>query len=130
MSRPCIRRLVEGVHMGLGHDGLALLLKKLAKIDASKMEDGDLVMFINTAGDKMKIIGGQGRVIGYLKMPGGRKIMKEALQFIPQTFGASGFSYDDACAEALNRRLMLVEKQKLSGTSPLAVARAKQQAGV
>ena len=34
-----------------------------------------------------------------------RPIAKDALQYIPQTFGANGFDYERACEIALRRRL-------------------------
>lgn len=91
--------------MGLGHDGLRVFLKKYAKIDLENLGEGDLVMCINKHGDKLKVIGHRGLVLGYLKMPGNTKIMREALQFIPQTFGGAGFNYDSACKQVLEKRL-------------------------
>ena len=91
--------------MGLGHDGLRTFLKKYAKLDLDSLEEGDLVMCINKHGDKLKVIGHRGLVLGYLKMPGNAKIMKEALQWIPNTFGGSGFDYDAACKKVLEKRL-------------------------
>lgn len=107
MSR--IRKLITGVHMGLGHDGIAKLLaapvsKGGVGIDVNTLSDGDLIMLINRHGDKLKVIGCGGLVVGYLKMRKHQKIMKEALQFIPATFGGSGFNYDAACKEALKAR--------------------------
>lgn len=107
MSR--IIKVISPVHMGLGHVGLRLLLAKEknkggAGIDVQTLSDGVLIMCINGAGDKLKIIGGGGQVIGYLKMNKGRKIMKDALQFIPQTFGGTGFNYDAACKAALKSK--------------------------
>lgn len=105
-----IKVLIQGVHMGLGHDGLARLLKKSerqggADIDLHELAPGDLVMCINTQGDKMKVIGHKGLVLGYLKLPNKRKIMAEAIQFIPETFGGEGFDYDAAVRRALTTRL-------------------------
>jgi hypothetical protein len=103
--RPKIRKLVQGVHMGLGHDGLKIFLEEHAGIRVSEMQGNDLVMCINSKGDKLKVIGCKGRVLGYLKMPRGEKIMRDALRFIPETFGASGFDYDLACRRILTQRL-------------------------
>lgn len=104
-----IRKFITGVHMGLGHDGLAKLLRKSTKrggadIDLAELGEGDLVMCMNKQGDKMKVIGHKGLVIGYLKLPNKRKIMLEAVQFIPTTFGGAGFDYDAACRSALAQR--------------------------
>lgn len=102
--RPRIRKLVQGVHMGLGHDGLKVFLEQHADIDITTMSGNDLVMCMNSKGDKLKVIGCKGRVFGYLKMPKGQRIMAEAMRYIPETFGASGFDYDQACRRALAER--------------------------
>lgn len=113
--RPRIVRVLTGVNMALGHDGLALTIKREAQIDVRTIDAGEIVLCINSAYDKLKAIGGGGVVLGYLKMPKGRKLMKEAIQFLPKVFGGDGFSYDDACKTALdrvewNRKLRLPEK--------------------
>lgn len=90
--------------MYLSHDGLAEMARK-AKVKIEELEEGDLLMFLNRAGDKMKLLGAQGKVIGYLRMPKQQKIMREALQYIPATFGAKGFDYDAACKKSLEQRL-------------------------
>lgn len=92
--------------MGLSHDGIAKLLKKKLKLDVVDLAGSDLVMVINRRGDKLKVIGAKGLVIGYLRMPDGNRIMKDALQYIPATFGAKGFDYDAACKTALEARLL------------------------
>jgi hypothetical protein len=104
MSNPRIRKLFLDIHMGLGHDGLVAIAVK-NKIKINELSEEDLLMFMNKRGDKLKVLGAQGKVIGYLKLPNNRKIMGEALQYIPQTFGSSGFDYDQACRAALTRKL-------------------------
>jgi len=98
-----IIRVVHPVHMGLGHHGLKLMLKKLVKIDVTKLGVGEFVMCLNKKKDKLKMIGGGGHVIGYLNT--GRKIMLESVQYIPDCFGANGIDYDEAVRKALNERL-------------------------
>lgn len=117
--------------MGLGHDGLRSLLAKPvdkggANINLDTLNDGDLVMCLNTLGDKLKIIGCRGLVIGYLKMPKKHRIMMEALQYIPHTFGGKGFDYDAACRRSLEERMGKFKAH----TSPLDAARAKQASGL
>lgn len=109
MSKPRIFKLFLNVHMGLGHDGLSKIALK-GKIKLQELNESDLIMFLNTKGDKLKVLGAQGKVVGYLRNPDKRPIMREALQYIPHTFGASGFDYDAACAAALQQRLGFVEK--------------------
>lgn len=125
MSRPKIIKLVENVNMGLGHIGLAKLMKE-AKIDVSKLDGSDLIMCLNGCGDKLKVLGCKGLVVGYVRMPNRQKIMKEALQFLPRTFGASGFDYDAACREALAERL----NTKTLVAGPLKAAQAMKNAGL
>lgn len=108
-QRPAIRKLFLGVHMGLGHDGLAALARK-GKVRLAELEDTDLLMFINRARDKMKVLGSGGKVLAYLKMPSNRPIKVEALQYIPATFGIEGFNYEKACETALRKELGLDEE--------------------
>lgn len=126
--KPTIRLVIEGVNMGLGHIGLAALLKKQAKLDVEELTGTDLIMCINGHGDKMKVIGARGLVIGYLRMPNKMRIMKDALQYIPQTFGSGGFNYDKACEEALSNRLRPGRAHPKSG--PINAARAMKNAGL
>lgn len=123
MSKPKIKKVVQGVHMGLGHTGLAELLKKEAKVDVQALEPGELVLCLNTFGDKLKILGQRGLVIGYLKLPGQQRIMMNALQYIPETFGGSGFNYDLACRRALEKRFDSYPQRTKSKVSPLEAAR-------
>lgn len=131
MSAAKIRKLITGVHMGLGHDGLRALLAKPANkggasLNLDDLRTGDLVMVLNTAGDKLKVIGHKGLVIGYLKMPNKAKITLDALKFIPETFSGQGFDYDAACRKSLDERF----GRARPSTSPMDIARAKQAAGV
>lgn len=105
MAKARIIKLFLDVNMGLSHDGLTYMAKKEGKVKLEELAEGDLLMFLNKHGDKMKLLGAQGKVIGYLKLPNKRRIMKEALQYIPETFGATGFDYEKACEKALFQRL-------------------------
>lgn len=120
--------LIDNVSMGNGHIGLALIAKKHAKIKVEELGPGEIVMFLNKAKDKLKIIGHKGVVMGYLRQPHGKRIMLEAIQFIPQTFGGSGaIHYDRALEEALTKRL---QRDGSRRPSPLQVVRAMERAGV
>jgi hypothetical protein len=100
-----VKYVINGVHMACQHAGLAALLKKETKIDIKTLSPDDIVICINSRGDKLKMFAGSGLVVGYLKMPGGQKIFKEAVQYIPQAFGSSGLDFDKACKLALEKRL-------------------------
>lgn len=104
--KPRIKKLFLDIHMGLGHDGLAAIARK-GHIKIDELSDSDLVMFINKANDKMKVLGGGGRVVGYLRMPDRARISLEALAYIPHTFGAEGFNYDAALKMSLEKKLGL-----------------------
>ncbi len=100
-----ILMIIDNVHMGLGHLGLSLIAKKM-KIDAGQLGPGSTILFLNRAKDKLKMLGANGQVIGYLKMPQGRKIMLESLQFIPQAFSRDGsIHYEKALTLALEKVL-------------------------
>jgi len=103
MAKPKIVRVLTGVNMALGHEGLAMCIKREANIDVRVLDGTELVICINSAYNKLKAIGGGGVVLGYLRMPKGRTLMREAIQFLPKVFGGDGFTYDDACKEALDR---------------------------
>lgn len=120
MNRTKIVLLIDNVHMGLGHEGLAALARKFNK-NPDTLQDGDLLMFLNRAKDKLKVMGPGAKVLGYLKMPKGRKIAMEAIQYIPQTFGASGFNYEAALERHLEQKLA---RRGLERASPLAIYRA------
>ena len=123
-----IIQLICDVNMGLGHPGLTLMMQKRFKIDLAKLSDDKLVMFLNGKKDKLKVIGKQGMVLGYLRMPHSRKIMLEAIQYLPQTFGGAGFNYDAALKKALEARLGGAVSTKKTG--PLEAFRTMQGAGL
>lgn len=123
-----IIRLIDNVHMGLGHDGLAKLCKEKFKLHLDKIPDGQLVMFLNRGRDKLKIMGGQGKVLGYIRMPHEQKLMLDAVSYLPQTFGSGGFSYDEALKKALSDRL--ARRATTLSVSPLVAYRAAASAGV
>ncbi len=100
MSRPRLLRVVDNVHMGLGHEGLIKLARRLSV--PTELGQGELLMFLNRAKDKLKILGSEGRVVAYLKMPRGERIRLEALQYIPRTFSVTGrIDYNDALRQSL-----------------------------
>lgn len=112
--------VIDDVHMGLGHDGLAEIARKL-KAPPEKLQEGEFLLFLNRKKDKLKIMGGAGTVIGYLKVKG--RLDLGALQFIPKTFGARGeIRYDAAVKQHVLKALEKAPKDK-PRLSPLEVAR-------
>jgi hypothetical protein len=118
---------IDNVNMGLGHPGLTEMAKKF-KVHPEKMGPHDLLMFINRAKDKLKVMGSQGKVIAYLRMPHRQRLRLEAIQYIPQVFSTTGkIDYDAALRESLVRSLGVVKEGK---PTPLQVYRAQKAAGV
>jgi hypothetical protein len=101
-----IIRLFLDTHMGLSHPGLIEIAKN-AKVNVDKLNDGDLLMFINRKLNKVKVLGAKGKVIGYLRTPDNRPIMLDALQYLPHTFGGASWDYTEACKLALQKKLNL-----------------------
>jgi hypothetical protein len=107
MSAPRKRfvTVFNNVHMGMGHTGLAKMARD-ARCNPANLEQGELILFLNRKKDKLKIMGGNGLVLGYLRLEGNRRIDMNALQFIPQTFGADGaVNYNMALRKTLSRIL-------------------------
>lgn len=125
MSPTRIVMVIDNVNMGKGHDGLTAIAKQF-KLDPTKLKPGELLMFINRAKDKLKVYG-PGHVIGYLRMPGKRKLTMEAIQYLPQAFNPDGsIDYDKALKQAV---IKMLEKQK-AVIGPLRAYRAGKAAGV
>lgn len=120
--------LIDNVGMGNGHIRLAEIAKRVAKIDVEELGPGQIVMFLNRAKDKLKIMGHRGVVTGYLRMPKGQRIMMEAIQYLPQTFGSGEINYDSALREALRTRLQRGRNQ--TRVSPMQAVRAMERAGL
>ena len=85
------------------HEGLALIAKS-HKIDVSKLEIGEYLIFVNTAKDRLKLYAAN-NVVAYLKLKTG-KIDLRTIQLIPQAFNGSGrIDYDAALKEVIDREL-------------------------
>lgn len=88
-----VRFVITDVHMGLGHDGLNEVIrqhKKKNPLFAKVMTtEGGLVLFVNTAKNKIKLYGPEVEVLGYMRLPTGRSINRETVDLIPATFGGS-----------------------------------------
>lgn len=104
MNKPKIFKLFTNTHMGLGHDGLSKIARK-NKIKLEELDETDLILFLNTKLDKLKVLGAQGKVIGYYRSPDRRRIEPKALKYIPHTFGVNGFDYEAACALLIQEKL-------------------------
>jgi hypothetical protein len=86
-----------------GHDGLADIAKK-EKINVTKLEHGEFVMFINVERNKLKLYTAN-NIVAYLRLPQG-KIEMRTLGMIPAAFAQTGrISYDEHLKEVLQERL-------------------------
>lgn len=98
--------VARDVDLRLGHEGLIRVLNrsKFMKEREQTVENlpiGSLIFCINTQKTKLKAIGGHGMVLGYLRTPKNQRLYDEALQYLPETFGADGFDYDAASKRAM-----------------------------
>jgi hypothetical protein len=122
-----IVRCIDNVNMGLGHPGLSELARKF-KLYPEKLAPQECIVFLNRAKDKLKVMGSEGRVIAYLRMPRGQRMRLESIQYIPQIFAATGkIDYDAACKESLIRSLGTGKEGK---PTPSQIYQAARSAGV
>ena len=115
-----VKKVFFNVHLGYGHDGLSEWAYATEKVRVDKMDKHDVLVFINRAQDKVKVIGQQGTVLGYYRAPPKCRIVLEAIQFIPAAFGGAGFNFDQA------QKLALIERLKKKHGASLANAESKK----
>lgn len=99
-----VNYILTEVFMGLGHAGLNELIEKHARKNIGfrrAMESGELVLFLNKKRDKLKLFGYNREVLGYLKIPAGKKLSLETVNLVPTAFGGS-LSYGKAVRAALS----------------------------
>lgn len=85
------------------HDGMKALAKS-EKIDIEKLEVGEIVLFINSEKNRIKLFGAK-NVLAYLKLDRG-KIDMRTIALIPKAFSGSGkIDYDKALKEVLTKEL-------------------------
>lgn len=101
MSR--LLRVFLNADMRNQHDGLRALAKT-EKINIDKLEVGEMVLFINSDKNRVKLYGSN-NVLAYLKLDKG-KIDMRTISLIPRAFSGSGkIDYDAALKEVLTREL-------------------------
>lgn len=106
--RPRIAGVVANVHMGLAHEGL---MRTAVKCGIKIVELDGLVVFINRARTKIKVLDSSGTVMGYVKAKSGRLPMG-AIQYLPQVFSEHGkIEFDVAIGTYLKKKL---EERKAS----------------
>lgn len=99
--------VVDNCNMALSHDGLNAVAIRL-KVDPAKLERNELIVFLNRAKTRMKVLGGGGAVIGYVRMSDKSRIPLEAIQYLPEVFSNSGkIDINQAVEKLLVTRLKL-----------------------
>lgn len=99
------------VDFRLGHDGLAKLSKQNA-VDVAKLNNGQYIVFVNSAKDRVKVFAAN-NVIAYLKLPHGRKVDSRVIQEIPSAFQGNGtLDYDKALKAAVEKALARRNRKK------------------
>lgn len=97
-------RVFPEVYMYYGHDGLVAIAKE-AGIDLQQLKPGELVVFINTTRDKIKLYGAN-NVIGYYRNKPGHPIDLRTIPLICKSFGSSGrIDYEANLKEAIIKAL-------------------------
>lgn len=90
------------------HDGLQRIAERHG-VAVDTLENGQFVIFINSAKDKVKIYAAND-TISYTRSRSG-KLQMEALQNIPKHFGGGSFDYDAALRGVLENLLARRAKQ-------------------
>lgn len=104
MSNKIIRVFLN-TDMRNQHEGLIQMAKK-QKVDPEKLEDGEHVIFVNAARNKLKVFSSNG-LLSYKRQEKGRLNM-EAIIRIPQSFSGGNLNWKEAQKQAL---LVKLEKK-------------------
>lgn len=102
-------RVFWGTSMGKRHQGLSEVAKKEADIDVHELDQGEMLLFVNRAMDKMQVMASLGRgphniVLAYWKGKPGQRIDELAIQYIAQAFNGTTIDYNKALKKALEQR--------------------------
>jgi hypothetical protein len=103
-----VLHILENTDMRARHEGLRDFAKK-NKVDISKMNEGDIVVFLNAKKDRLMCLVVLPEeetfgFLGYYRSPHGR-VPPEALEFIPRAFGGSGFNMNASIRAGLTKLL-------------------------
>lgn len=97
--------------MRMSHPGLTDIARK-HKVDIDQVGDGEHLIFINSAQNKMKMLS-KNNVLSYLRLPGNRRVSLEAIAEIPRVYGAPGeINYERALKNTLIEMLSKKKKRK------------------
>lgn len=103
MSNP-IKHIFHDVNMANQHEGLAQIALE-EKIDISRLRLGDMVIFLNSPKDRVKILAGTGEegsrgLIAYYRSPKGKFDMN-AIAHIPTFFNGGAIDFTKAIRKSL-----------------------------
>lgn len=123
--KPQVRFVITDTYMGLSHDGLCeviRLMKKKNPLFAKTMQiEGGLILFVNKARTKAKLLSESGNVFAYLRIPGDRRLTEESLDELPASFGGS-VEYAKAAKTALKNLLQIEKSNRVSPISKALLA--------
>lgn len=91
------------VDLRCSHIGLGLLAKK-AKKPVHKLKIGEFLLFVNTRQNAVKIITCD-NVLIHIKSDHGGPLNFRAINMLPKYFNGSGFNYEGALKEAIEKQL-------------------------
>lgn len=84
-----------------GHDGLARKASN-AGISVSNLQKGEMLAFVNTRKNKLKIFA-SGGVMAYYRARLGEKIDPRIIQHLPDCFNGAEINYDKAMTKVLEK---------------------------
>lgn len=93
-----------GADMRCSHQGL-ILMAKTKGVHFDKLHEGDALIFVNGAKDRVKALSANG-VLSYLNLEGKRKIDLAAIEELPKAFNRDGsLDYPKALKATLEKKL-------------------------
>ena len=103
-----ILHVIQNADFRCRHEGLMAMARK-AQVNMDELRVGDIVVFLNVARDRLICISvlpeqDSFGLLSYYRSPHGRVPM-EAIQFIPQAFGATGLNMNAAIRSGLEQLL-------------------------
>ena len=96
-------RLFQNADLRCAHDGLGLLARD-HKIDVSKLQKGEFIMFINRRKNQLKAFAA-GNIVAHLKTVDGHRLDLNVIQKLPTYFSGGSFKYDEALGDMFEQKL-------------------------
>lgn len=96
---PRIVRYLSGVHMGANHAGLR---KLVTKFGLDLLENGEFIVFMNTAQNAFKLMA-PNNVLIYYRHPKNHRIDPRVISLIPKVFDGKELKMDLALKKVLEK---------------------------